>query len=247
MGLPKRADIVHELTLPFSQQVVKFRPYYIEEEKSIVTAMNDENKKDVMNNLIQTVKSCLLDKKIDIDKWKSIDFLYFAMTLRAKSKGETMTLKQKCEHCGMTYQFDTNVEECLHIKNEENRELQVELNNNEVIVIEPVSLTYLKNLDKIDDKNPTLSDSYDVVIDNIAQATSKLIIDEKIYVAGKDFTIDELKESQLSRYSEKELNNILEKKEDLIKPILRIETICKNVKCEKPNVVEIEDFFEYII
>lgn len=247
MGLPKIDAAVFELTLPFQQKEIKFRPYFIAEEKAIVTAMVDEKKKDVINNLIATAKECILESEVPIgDDWKTIDFLYYAMLLRAKSKGEMMTLTQECKHCKSKYQFDTNIEESIKILNKENYTQLVEVTEKLSLEIEPVGLEYIKSLDKINPDDPSMEQSYDVVLGNIAKTVTKVIIDGKIY-PKKDFTEKELFDNVLYRLSESQIGLILEKKEQLMKLALIISSKCKNLKCEKENSVEIEDFFAYII
>ena len=110
MSLPKINILpTHEVELKILNKNVRFRPYTIEEEKGLVTAMNDDNPKDIIINYISVIQNCLVDD-IDFENLSLIDFITIAIYLRAKSQGESLNLtKKECIECKKTFDFEINI------------------------------------------------------------------------------------------------------------------------------------------
>lgn len=98
MGLPKLTAPTYELNLPVSKTKIKFRPFLVKEQKLLLLASETTDDANfVRTNLAQVLKNCCLTKDIDIDELPSIDLEYFFLNLRARSVGESVELRYRCE------------------------------------------------------------------------------------------------------------------------------------------------------
>ena len=99
MALPQLNDSPkYELVIPSTQQKVRFRPFLVKEEKVMMMAMESENQKDILNTIVDTIETCIIDN-IDASKLTTFDVEYSFLQIRAKSVGEHVHLNLKCEHC----------------------------------------------------------------------------------------------------------------------------------------------------
>jgi len=95
--LPKIAAPVYDLTLPISKQNIKFRPYLVREQKILMIAAQSDENVFIKDNIKQIIKNCCLSD-INIDDLSSLDIEYFFLNLRARSIGEIVEAKYRCEN-----------------------------------------------------------------------------------------------------------------------------------------------------
>jgi len=99
MALPKlNENLKYELVIPSSEQTVTFRPYLVKEEKVLLNAFEQQDQKLAMRAMVDTVVSCVYDD-VDANSLSTFDVEYMFTQIRAKSVGETATIKIKCESC----------------------------------------------------------------------------------------------------------------------------------------------------
>ena len=84
----------YDLTLS-NNNVVKYRPFLIKEEKILLMAVESKDEAEMNNALINIVQSCTLSK-IDVTRLPVYDFEYLWLNIRGKSVGEQIDLKLKC-------------------------------------------------------------------------------------------------------------------------------------------------------
>ena len=84
----------YDLTLS-NNNVVKYRPFLIKEEKVLLMAVESRDEAEMNNALINIVQSCTISK-IDVTKLPVYDFEYLLLNIRGKSVGEQIDLKLKC-------------------------------------------------------------------------------------------------------------------------------------------------------
>ena len=95
MALPKIDTPSYQLELPSNQQVVKYRPFLVKEQKILMMAQEAENKEDTYNMLSDIVGGCTFNS-IDIKTMPIFDFEYLFLKIRCKSVGETVELSVLC-------------------------------------------------------------------------------------------------------------------------------------------------------
>jgi hypothetical protein len=95
MALPKIDTPSYQLELPSNQQVVKYRPFLVKEQKILMMAQDADNKEDTYNMLSDIVGGCTFNS-IDIKTMPIFDFEYLFLKIRCKSVGETVELSVLC-------------------------------------------------------------------------------------------------------------------------------------------------------
>lgn len=97
MTLPKIDAPIYELTLPMSKQKLKFRAFTVKEQKILMMAQESDDSEFTSNNVRQIIKNCSLSE-IDVDNLNPIDIEYFFIQLRARSIGEIVESKYRCNN-----------------------------------------------------------------------------------------------------------------------------------------------------
>tara|TARA_Y100000590_G_C15643540_1_gene985960 strand:+ start:743 stop:1447 length:705 start_codon:yes stop_codon:yes gene_type:complete len=95
MALPKLNSVTYELNLPSTGQSVKYRPFLVKEQKSLMMAQESEDNKQIENAFASIIAECTFGE-IDPYKMPMFDIEYVFLRLRAKSVGEKITLSLLC-------------------------------------------------------------------------------------------------------------------------------------------------------
>jgi hypothetical protein len=95
MALPKIDTPSYQLELPSNQQVVKYRPFLVREQKILMMAQDADNKDDAYDMLADVVGGCTFNS-FDIKTMPIFDFEYLFLKIRCKSVGETVELSVLC-------------------------------------------------------------------------------------------------------------------------------------------------------
>ena len=95
MALPKLDTPTYQLELPSNQQVVKYRPFLVKEQKILMMAQDADDKEDSYNMLAEIVDGCTFNN-VDIKTMPIFDFEYLFMKIRCKSVGESTELSVLC-------------------------------------------------------------------------------------------------------------------------------------------------------
>lgn len=95
--LPKIDSPVFELTLPISKHKVSYRPFLIKEQKILLMAGESDEKDFLYKNVKQIISNCCLSE-INVEDLSIVDIEYFFLHLRAKSVGEIVDTKYRCQH-----------------------------------------------------------------------------------------------------------------------------------------------------
>lgn len=101
MALPKLDTPIYQLELPSNQQVVKYRPFLVKEQKILMMAQDADDKEDSYNMLAEIVDGCTFNN-VDIKTMPIFDFEYLFMKIRCKSVGESAELSVLCPDDGVT-------------------------------------------------------------------------------------------------------------------------------------------------
>jgi hypothetical protein len=115
MPLPKIDTPVYELTLPLSKKKIKYRPFLVKEQKNLLMAMESGDRESIEQNVQQVLNNCTITKKIEIDKLPVLDIEYYFIHLRARSVGEVVENKYRCENevdgktCGNVMETSVNL------------------------------------------------------------------------------------------------------------------------------------------
>ena len=236
MALPKLEVPIYELTVPSTDEKIKYRPFLIKEEKILLIAMESGESEDVIQAVKQIVSECTFNK-LKLGNMPMFDVEYIFLQIRSKSVGEVSKLKVLCRDDGETY---ANVEVDL-------TEIEVQVNDDHTNKIE------LTDEMGVIMRYPTI-DSFstagisDITADNMLDVIVTCI--DKIY----DKKGEEVYDSKDS--SQKELMDFVEQMnttqfQDVQSffdsmPKLRHEIVVVNPKTKVENVVALSglnDFF----
>ena len=125
MALPKLEVPIYELTVPSTDEKIKYRPFLIKEEKILLIAMESGESEDVIQAVKQIVSECTFNK-LKLGNMPMFDVEYIFLQIRSKSVGEVSKLKILCRDDGETY---ANVEVDL-------TEIEVQVNDDHTNKIE---------------------------------------------------------------------------------------------------------------
>ena len=125
MALPKLEVPIYELTVPSTDEKIKYRPFLIKEEKILLIAMESGESEDVIQAVKQIVSECTFNK-LKLGSMPMFDVEYIFLQIRSKSVGEVSKLKVLCQDDGETY---ANVEVDL-------TEIEVQVNDDHTNKIE---------------------------------------------------------------------------------------------------------------
>ena len=95
MALPKLNTVKYELTVPSTGETLKFRPFLVKEQKTLMIAQESEDEVVIQNALADVIAACTFDK---IDPWNvpSFDLEYIFLNVRGKSIGEVLEISVLC-------------------------------------------------------------------------------------------------------------------------------------------------------
>lgn len=110
MALPKLDSPTYELSVPSTGAKIPYRPYLVKEEKILMMAMESNETNQMMAAVKDVIRSCT-SESVDVDTLAMFDIEYIFTQLRAKSVGETATIKVKCEECETSNEVDVDLQE----------------------------------------------------------------------------------------------------------------------------------------
>ena len=172
----------YDLTLS-NNNVVKYRPFLIKEEKVLLMAVESRDEAEMNNALINIVQSCTISK-IDVTKLPVYDFEYLWLNIRGKSVGEQIDLKLKCpDDDKQTVDYSLKIED---VKPDLNKkfERKVEFDKDYGVIMKVPTIKHISN------KKTLLDLSYGLVRDCIDQ----------IYSGEEVFESADLSKKELDEY-----------------------------------------------
>ena len=95
MALPKLETPTYELSLPSTNESIKFRPFLVKEQKILYMAQNSKNDSEISNSVSQLVSNCTFNK-IDPLTSPMFDIEYIFLNLRSKSVGSEVEISILC-------------------------------------------------------------------------------------------------------------------------------------------------------
>jgi hypothetical protein len=240
MALPKIDTPIYDLELPLSKKKIRFRPFLVKEQKNLLMALEANDMESIENNIKQVLQNCTLTEKVDIEKLPVVDVEYYFLQLRARSVGEIVENKYRCENvveektCGNIMETSLNL---LDIKVEnvvENNDV-IELNEKISIKLKYPEFSVLKKLSK-------LTDVADITFEMIADSVEYIYDGEQFYYAHET-SHEELLEF-IESLSQKQFAKIEEFFSDLPKIEKKIDIKCSRCGFQhKLDVEGLESFF----
>ena len=185
MALPKLDTPTYTLELPSTGEEIKYRPFLLKEQKTLMILQESEDsKKDIYNALTTMVTDCTFNN-VNVDRMPVFDFEYVFLKIRCKSVGETAELNILCPD-----DDETRVPVTINLD-----EIDVQVSDehvNSVQVSDNISMIL---------RWPTIKDVSNIGTDDIVDSTMKLlqtciteVIDGDTVHRRSDFNSEELNE-----------------------------------------------------
>lgn len=190
MPLPKIDTPVYEIELPISKKKIKFRPFLVKEQKNLLMAFEADDVDTINSSIKQVLNNCTIGEDLDIDELPIVDVEYYFLNLRAKSVGEVVEARYRCNVT------QPDGQECKNIMEKEINILDVEVVHNEniknIIQINSTIAVKMKypQFDSIK-KAAMTDDINDVALGMIADSIECIYDGEQVFYA-KETTREEL-------------------------------------------------------
>jgi hypothetical protein len=183
MALPKLEVPTYELELPLSKKTIKYRPFLVKEQKSLLMAMESGDAPTIQHNVREILKVCTLSDDFDVDTTPILDVEYYFINLRAKSVGEIAESKYRCNNdvdgkpCGNSMESKVNL---MEIKPEfvEGVSSEIKLNNKLIIKMKYPEFGLVKDTIEYDN-------IADVTFNMIAKSVEYIFDGEQFYYANE--------------------------------------------------------------
>ena len=101
MALPKLDTPVYELEQPSTGETIKYRPFLVKEQKTLMMASESNDDKEIKEALAGIISSCTF-AKIDPYKLPLFDIEFLFLRIRGKSVGEKIDLNLLCPDDNVT-------------------------------------------------------------------------------------------------------------------------------------------------
>jgi hypothetical protein len=240
MALPKIDTPTYNLTLPLSKKNITFRPFLVKEQKNLLMAMESDEKESIEHNVRQVLTNCTLTKGIDIEKLPVIDIEFYFLNLRAKSVGEVVENKYKCNNqvndkiCGNIMESSLNILDLKVTNIKEDADL-IQLTDKISIKLKYPEFSVIKRISK-------LTNSTDIAFEMIADSVEYIYDGEQMYYAS------ETPRKELVEFIESLNQQQFSKMEDFFSNLPKLEKKIE-IKCSrcghehKLDVEGLESFF----
>lgn len=242
--LPKIDVPIYELKLLSTGKKIKYRPFTVKEEKIFLMAQESNDVKAIIDATKQVINNCVL-QDLDLDELPMFDVENIFLQLRAKSIGEVVNLKYRCnnkifdeekkeeKNCNTVVEIDVKIDDIIP-KFEKTEKNKIEITDKLGVMMKYPSMKIVEGYDQ-DDNNKLIIETIVKCIDYIYDA-------ENVYYA-KDTKHEELVEFVESMQT-KDLQKFKEFFETIPKIEKNITFKCPKCKYEEDVHVEgIESFF----
>ena len=234
MALPKIDAPVYDLELPLSKKKIQFRPFLVKEQRNLLMAMESDEKDTIEKNIKQVLTNCTITEKVNIDELPIVDVEYYFLQLRARSVGEVVTNKYRCENevdgkvCGNSMEVSLNL---FEIKVEQDEKLSdvIQLTPTVMIKLKYPQFGVIEKTNNVDNANDL---AFNMIIDSIDS-----IFDGQQYYYAKETPRQELVDF-IEQLNAEQFGKI----EDFFKnlPKLNKKIDCTCSKCGFQHLIEVE-------
>ena len=95
MALPKLSNITYELELPSTGESIKYRPFLVKEQKTLMIAQESDDNKAIENAFASIISDCTF-VELDAYNLPMFDVEYVFLQMRGRSVGEKIKLTVLC-------------------------------------------------------------------------------------------------------------------------------------------------------
>jgi hypothetical protein len=190
MALPMSSTPVYNLTVPSSGKQIKYRPFLIKDEKTLLIAQQSEDSTVMIDSLKQVIRSCTQfenQDQINVNDLATFDLEYVFTQIRAKSVGEIVELNLLCDTC-TDEKAVTKVSidlTTLQVEKDPKHQTKIKLFDNVGIALKYPTMELVKKLENAD------SNDIEQIFNIVLECIDYIYTDEEMFHA-KDQTKQEL-------------------------------------------------------
>lgn len=239
MPLPVISTPTYELVLPSNDKKIKYRPFFVREEKILLLAMESDDLTQINNAIIDVLGSCILTKDVKVTELPTFDIEYLFLNIRAKSIGESIDLIITCSDDGETEVPLTIYIDEIEVKKDPNHSKNIQLTDTLILEMKYPSFDkFIKDNFNQNDKQDLLDLSFRIIASCI----------ETVYQDGECWAAEDYSEEEIIQFLE-QLNSKQYKEIEKFfstMPKLSYQTTVINPNTERENIVSLEglsDFF----
>lgn len=240
MSFPVISSPIYELVVPSTNKKIKFRPFQVRDQKSLLIAQQSEDLATMYHTLKDIIGACIISKDVNIDRLALFDVEYIFLQLRARSLGERVEVGFNCLECNdpngrviipidltqMTVTFDPKHTSTIYLSDK----IGVKMQYPDIEV-----------LAKLKDSGISSEEEVDIIFNIIISSIESIFDEDSIYNAS-DHTKEEMIEF---------VNNLNAEQYDKIKDFFKtmpklfksIEFECPVCKFQHKQVIEGLDVF----
>jgi len=241
MALPKIDTPIYEIDLPLSKKHIRFRPFLVKEQRNLMMAMESDDKDTIEKNIRQVLHNCTLTENIDIDKLPIIDVEFYFLQLRARSVGEVVENKYRCENtvedkpCGGLMDVNFNLLD-IQIESDSSIDDVIQINNQISVKLKYPEFSIVQRASKFESAT-------DIAFDMIVESIDYIFDGEQYYYAH------ESEPSELIEFVESLNQTQFEKIEEFFNKLpklnKKIEVDCK--KCGFHHTINVEGLDSFFV
>jgi hypothetical protein len=210
---------------------VEFVPFTVEQEKALLTALEEDKTDDVIRNYETVLKQCI-KTDIDFDSLSVVDYLTLIINVRAKSKGEAIELsKSECAGCSKPFEFSVRVEDALKYDNVDVLAQIVEVSDALSFEVRPLGYRFLYGIDRV-------KTEMDMFVHTAAHCIGKVFFNKEIFKPDPE----ELKARVIRNLRRTDLEEIFRAYEKLATVKMDMNVACPHCG-HKENIV-VNDFLK---
>ena len=227
MALPKLSVPQYRVKLPSTGEQLSMRPYLVKEEKILLIALESKDAVQIQNAVRNLIMSCYDIK--DADKLTSFDLEFLFLQLRAKSVGEKIKLRAKCEECDTLNEYEINIDE-VKIDNLDNEKtFMLDKEGKVGITMRYPTMEHLSKMDL------NKLDSIDGLLDLIKVCVDTIFDEENVFRADEE-TPEDLSDF-IESFSSEQFSKLQKFFEKLPSMTYNDEIVC--TKCSHKNKIEL--------
>jgi hypothetical protein len=187
MALPKIDLPVFELTLPSTEERIKYRPFTVKEEKILLVAQEAEDPNQEIIAARQVVNNCLIDK--DVSELSMFDLEFILLILRSRSVDNKISFTIKDLDTSENIELELDIDE-INIHRDPEHTKEIKINDDYTLFLKyPCLDDFIKISDM--DMNDPLSSYY-------------------IVISCLDFVASEDEIYRFSDYTQEDIDNFME-------------------------------------
>jgi len=218
MALPKIDVPTYEIELPVSKTKIKYRPFLVKEQRNLLMAIESSESTTIQQNIKDILYNCTLTEGVNIEKLPIIDVEYYFINLRAKSVGEVVESRYRCNNevndveCGNIMEKDVDLTQ-IKVKMNDDISPEIQLTPNISIKLKYPEFGIVKDSLRYENIN-------DVTFNMIAQSIEYIYDGQQFYYATESTPeeliefVEGLNQEQFSKI-ENFFNNLPKLKETL--------------------------------